>query len=87
MTLKIKQITKIVNEEKLDILVGHTAIYGVLDLEKIGSTILANAFNYQFTHFPKCYLHGHLHYSNGIAILNNCIVSNAATIQHIIQIT
>lgn len=74
-----------------DIFVAHSAIANVLD-ESIdgrgfGSTHIANMITYNWRdNLPKWYLHGHIHYSHGIADIFNMKVCNSATNPYLLEI-
>lgn len=88
MEVEVNKLIKVLNKEKIDILVTHSPLYGVLDRNdggfNIGNTILTNAILYKAKNIPKYILTGHNH-SRGVAIKNNILISNAATSFNIIE--
>lgn len=84
MEERVSELIKIVNSNKIDVLATHCGLLGVLDT-KFGNKELNKAL-YKFKTKPKCLLHGHTHQQNGIAIVNNILISNAATSQQVIEI-
>ncbi len=92
MAQKVRQLTDAVNDHYVDILVAHSPLHGILDVnhygDHIGDRILVNAFNYEkFTHVPTAYLHGHCHeYGGFVSKLYDMLISNAATTQIMLQL-
>lgn len=88
----VDEMVKNLNTTYVDVVVAHAPLYGYLDLtygnERIGSTVIANAFNYKLDHnmMPAAYLHGHVHENFGISSLNSMIISNAARTMQVIEI-
>jgi Icc-related predicted phosphoesterase len=68
-----------------DILVCHCPLAGLLDVAGYGNGFLANRFNYELD-WPKAILCGHYHETHGITKIDDCIVSNAATTYHIVDV-
>ena len=77
---------------QLDVLVCHAPPHKTLDLSKgnviLGSSVLANALDYKFAadRMPTYYLCGHIHCAAGLSLRNGMLVSNAACVQHILEI-
>lgn len=75
----------------IDILVAHAPIAGILDKntngEHCGNNQMADLFNYTIDSslWPRMYLHGHLHESNGFSVLEDMFISNAATVVNLIE--
>lgn len=72
---------------KLDCLVAHSPIYGVLDIEKdvnLGSFSIANGISYLLNNKPRFYLCGHIHKAEGTQELligeDSLFISNAACV-------
>ncbi len=94
-----KEIQKFIDRLKyankfdgLDILVAHSPIANILDLDEgrgghLGNSHMANALSYQFLKKPRAYLCGHIHaQGHKIEMLDEMIVSNAATSWNIIEL-
>lgn len=92
MTKEVDKMVPILNETHVDVLVAHSPLYQVLDLttgnSAIGSSVLSSALDYKINEDmrPSIMLHGHCHDSHGLAMYNNILVSNAATVSHIMEI-
>jgi Icc-related predicted phosphoesterase len=93
MSDKVEQLGYIVEDNRVDVLVAHSPIAGILDFtgpehgsEHIGSTVIGTAISYRWKRIPRLYLHGHAHGSPGISNLNGMIVSNSARTLHFIEI-
>lgn len=95
-----QEIEKLINRLKLsnkfnnlDILVAHSPIANILDIDDnrgghLGNSHMANALSYQFTVKPRAYLHGHIHNCGKMTeMLDGMIVSNAATSWNIIELS
>lgn len=80
-------------ESGIDILVAHSPIAGILDLnsdyERCGNRQMADLFNYMLDDkfWPKAYLCGHIHQDHGISSLGDMIISNAATTVNLIEVS
>jgi Icc-related predicted phosphoesterase len=86
---KLKDLNKF---NSLDFLVAHAPIANILDFDEnrghLGNSHMANALNYQFVNKPRAYFCGHVHSDGGkTELLDEMIVSNAATTWNIIEIT
>lgn len=76
---------------RIDVLAAHMPLYGMLDFtkrfERMGSTVFLEELNkLDYTILPDAYAHGHCHECFGISAHRGMIVSNAATVQNIIEI-
>jgi Icc-related predicted phosphoesterase len=92
MEVEVDKLVNALNKTHIDVLVMHSPLYGILDLnygnENIGSSVILNALLYKVkpSMLPRYVLTGHVHENAGTAIKNNMLISNAATIQTIIEI-
>lgn len=92
MNEEVDKMVEVLNAEYVDVLVTHAPLYKVLDLTRgnsaIGSSVLSSALDYKINKDmrPSVMLHGHCHESNGLAMYNEMLVSNAATVSHIIEV-
>lgn len=81
-------LAKTLNNTYVDVLALHAPLYGLLDTfnnKNIGNNYINNmAVNKDM--MPQFIFHGHCHESHGITINNGSLISNAATIQNIIQL-
>ncbi len=87
----VDDLAKIFNEGHADVLATHCPPYGMLDHshngKRFGNTVLADALNFGiFTRKPKIILCGHIHENAGIETFDEMVVSNAATIQRVIEL-
>lgn len=93
MQEEVKKIVEALNTSYVEVLACHAPIYNSLDLSNankvLGSTVIADALDYQVKKEmqPAYYLHGHIHNAHGIKMRNGMLISNAATVQHIIEVT
>lgn len=83
--------TNAIDLEGVDVLVAHSPLYGVRDMnrdgERCGSRPMRNLLQ-EASHVPTHYLCGHIHESAGIQAWSRGItVSNAACTQHILTLT
>lgn len=92
MQIKVNEMANVINANYIDVLVCHSSIYKCLDLSwgnvSLGSTVIANMLDYKIDKdmMPSYYLHGHIHEATGISYRNDMVISNAATIQQIIEV-
>jgi len=92
MNSKVDDMVEVLNSTYVDVLVCHSPIYGILDVNTsgnhIGSTAISNAISYKISEeqLPSYYLCGHCHENRGIIERNNMLISNAALYQHVIEI-
>ncbi len=85
----IRPVVDAFNENRADVLVAHCPPYGVLDKSygtRCGSQAMADAISYRFQRLPLAYLCGHIHEHHGATLLNWMLVSNAATVQRIVEV-
>ncbi len=92
MTEEVERVVALSNEGEIDILVCHCPPANILDYDHkqgkhFGNGPLKTSLEYKFDILPKALLTGHIHQSHGTYVYNNMIISNAATIQRIIEIT
>lgn len=92
MQKEVDKMVDALNGTYVDVVAAHAPFYKMLDLtmgnEVVGSTVLANAFDYKINKdmMPVAYLCGHIHEAHGMALRNGMLVSNAATTKHIIEV-
>lgn len=91
MAQEMHKLKDVLLNQKLDCLIAHAPIAGILDLEdgcRYGNTLMANMLNYELDkeQWPKAYCCGHVHASHNVIKLDSMTISNAATVAHLIEI-
>lgn len=84
----IEEMTSKINNTYCDVIAAHSPIAGILN-EGYGSHELRNMFDYEAIHrdmMPRFYLCGHHHKTFGVTLFRGMVVSNAATVSHILEI-
>lgn len=88
----LRKMSAAINKTYVDVLVAHCPPYNCLDLSEsgkhYGNTQLGTLLDYQTQRdmMPGYLLCGHIHAAHGITIRNGLLVSNAATVQQILEI-
>ncbi len=91
MIKKVNEITSFCNKQGIDILACHSPFYQTLDYcpinyQNYGIKAMKEAIDDHIVHLPKAYLCGHIHLANRVITYRDMIVSNAAEVQHTIDI-
>ena len=76
--------------DEINCIVAHAPLYGILDnhVQYYGNSILLNKLMYSgcMGTTLKYFMHGHMHESPGVSVVNNVLFSNAATTSNIIEV-
>lgn len=90
---QVDELTSIMNQTYIDVLVAHCPIYGVLSTcsyasQNWGNKELETMFQSKLDQNlrPQAVLCGHIHSASGIQLYKDMLVSNAATTQNIVVI-
>lgn len=92
MQVEVDKMVKTLNSTYVDVLACHAPPHKCLDLsygnEILGSTVIANALDYQINKdmMPTTYLCGHIHEAHGLTVRNGMLVSNAAVTYQVIEV-
>lgn len=93
MAIHIDKMAAALNKTYVDIIAAHAPPNGCLDLtfsqnNRFGNSAMNVGLDYKINKdmLPSHYLCGHIHSSHGIAMRNGMLISNAATVFHLLEI-
>lgn len=93
MSKKLDIMAEALNKSYVDCIVAHCPPADKLSYDfkqgrNFGNTVMCNALDYKINEgfLPAYYLTGHIHSAHSVSNRNGMIVSNAATVQHILEV-
>lgn len=93
MAAHVDQMADVLNKTYVDVIAAHCPPAGFLDLAfeqnaRFGNSAMAIGLDYKINKemLPAYYLCGHVHSSRGITVRNGMVISNAATVFHVLEV-
>lgn len=93
MADRVDAMIGVMNTTYIDVIVAHCPPGGILDYstwqnQRFGNSQMTTALDYKIPKdmMPQAYLCGHIHENHGVTVKNGVLISNAATVQHFIEI-
>lgn len=93
MADKVDAMVEVLNKTYVDVIAAHCPPEGILDFstwqrQRFGNSQMTTALDYKISKdmMPQAYLCGHIHENHGMATKHGVLFSNAATVQHFIEV-